>query len=225
MSDFFTHFLITRFNIVEKTWFDVDKHGQPTCDDKWMEHRFELFEKYCVPSVRAQSCKKFTWLVMIDKHTPTEYRQTVAELGGTVLLTTTNWLEELQLFLKDKARWLITTRLDNDDAIAPWLIQQVQDNFTNQRFTFLDFPVGYRLKNGILHKHREACNPFLSLVEEGSKSVLSQTHGYKLGQNNDVLTISHLPSWIQVIHDRNKITDKTPGPVTEPTGWVRQYVS
>ena len=220
----FTHVLITRFNIYIPNWDLVDKHGRETRSKEWMEHRFELFNKYCVPSVAAQTCDNFKWVILVDQHTPQEY---IHRIGRGVLLTGNFWLRDLQKFLENncKTRHLITTRLDNDDVLAPWAIQQIQDSFTNQRFTFLDLPSGYRLKDGILHKHQEACNPFLSLVERDTRQcVLSQAHGRKLGRENKVEVISNLPAWIQVIHDRNKITDKTPGPVTVGVNWAGRYV-
>lgn len=43
------HFLLTRFNLL--LWRQ-DKEGGKVRTTKWLEHRFLLFEKYCLPSIK-----------------------------------------------------------------------------------------------------------------------------------------------------------------------------
>ena len=40
----YSHFIITRFNL---NLYAQDKHDLPTRTDRWLEHRFEVFERYC----------------------------------------------------------------------------------------------------------------------------------------------------------------------------------
>ena len=42
----YSHFIITRFNL---NLYAQDKHDLPTRTDRWLEHRFEVFERYCLP--------------------------------------------------------------------------------------------------------------------------------------------------------------------------------
>lgn len=65
------HFIITRFNL---NLYKRDKNSRPTRTDRWLEHRFEVFERYCLPSVAAQTNKRFTWLCLFDAATPERYR-------------------------------------------------------------------------------------------------------------------------------------------------------
>ena len=44
----YSHFIITRFNL---NLYAQDKHDLPTRTDRWLEHRFEVFERYCLPSI------------------------------------------------------------------------------------------------------------------------------------------------------------------------------
>ena len=44
----FEHLIITRFNL---NLYARDKHDAPTRTERWLEHRFEIFELYCLPSV------------------------------------------------------------------------------------------------------------------------------------------------------------------------------
>ena len=63
----YSHFIITRFNL---NLYAQDKHDLPTRTDRWLEHRFEVFERYCLPSVAAQTSGNFTWLCLFDAATP-----------------------------------------------------------------------------------------------------------------------------------------------------------
>lgn len=54
-----------------------DKHDLPTRTDRWLEHRFEVFERYCLPSVAAQTSGNFTWLCLFDAATPESCRRRI----------------------------------------------------------------------------------------------------------------------------------------------------
>lgn len=47
------HFILTRFNLL--LW-DKAKDDRKVRTIKWLEHRFSLFERYCLPSVKNQTC-------------------------------------------------------------------------------------------------------------------------------------------------------------------------
>ena len=65
------HFILTRFNL---RLYPKDKNGNVTLTPEWLEHRFQLFELYTLPSLSAQTCKDFKWIVLIDRETPQEYK-------------------------------------------------------------------------------------------------------------------------------------------------------
>ena len=79
MGGKFTHYLITRFNIVEKTrvW---DKNEQPILDADWLHHRLDLFTRFCVPTVAGQSEKSFKWLIYLDTASGSELIKTISNL-------------------------------------------------------------------------------------------------------------------------------------------------
>lgn len=64
-------FFLTRFNIL--LW-QKDKEGSPVRTKKWLNHRFSLFEKYCLPSIKNQTCQDFEWIVLLDSTTPEIYK-------------------------------------------------------------------------------------------------------------------------------------------------------
>lgn len=72
----FEHLIITRFNL---NLYARDKHDAPTRTERWLAHRFEVFERYCLPSVAAQTNPNFRWLCLFDAATPAAYRR---RIGG-----------------------------------------------------------------------------------------------------------------------------------------------
>ena len=73
------HFVLTRFNLQSGENFVVDKNNKHTQSDDWLLHRFNLFEKYCLPSLGAQTNKKFQWFLFFDKETLHIFRQRINE--------------------------------------------------------------------------------------------------------------------------------------------------
>lgn len=70
------HFILTRFNLLI---FNKDKKGQKVRSASWLEHRFALFERYCLPSIIAQTCQCFRWIVLFDSTTPERLKEKIAE--------------------------------------------------------------------------------------------------------------------------------------------------
>ena len=70
------YFILTRFNLL--LW-NKDKGGSKVRTLEWLEHRVELFEKYCFPSIKSQSCQDFNWIVLFDSKTPDKYKARIEE--------------------------------------------------------------------------------------------------------------------------------------------------
>ena len=68
------HYILTRFNLCLWT---KDKKSNETRTDKWLKQRFELFERYCLPSIIHQTSKSFKWIVLFDATTPQYYKQKI----------------------------------------------------------------------------------------------------------------------------------------------------
>ena len=118
------HFILTRFNLL--LW-NKDKEGNLVRTTKWLEHRFLLFEKYCLPSISNQTCKSFEWIVLFDNSTPDTYKKKISEFQQKCLQLIPIYVspkegryfaqifrDEVAKRIKDKR--VITTYLDNDDA-------------------------------------------------------------------------------------------------------------
>lgn len=211
----FEHFLLTKFN---KGLYTRSKKtgGKRTVRDEWMTHRIRLFEKYCLPSIKNQATQDFKWLVLFDRNTPekyrkrieeyTRYRQFIPVFGG--------WFpQHVKRLLKPETQYLITTRIDNDDAFHKNALKNLQLHFAEQRFLFLNFPRGYCLEDttGRITLNGSKSNPFITLIEKVERNpqgitiqtvrCMNHSHLERLGKIEQICT--SIPMWVQIIHDRN----------------------
>lgn len=209
---------MTRFNI--KVGFSPSSLGN---DINWLEHRFELFDNYCFPSVYSQSNQSFKWIVFFDAETPEKFKIKIskyAEWSNFIpiyivgSLTQNKCREIVSRYLDSTTTHLISTRLDNDDAICNTYIQEIQSRFNNQEFEFVSFMRGYVFKDKKLYLFFYKSNPFISLFEKINelsdfRTVLCVKHTeiYSLGK---VLEIHTPPGWLQVVHGRN-VLNRTRG--------------
>ena len=118
-----THFLVTRFNL---NYGDLYPYT-----DKWMAHRMELFERFCLPSVARQESKEFRWLVYFDRARSASRRARIEQLldRPDTEAVFVDSPEEMIADLRGRAPeagLLLTTRLDNDDALHPRFVAEVQ---------------------------------------------------------------------------------------------------
>ena len=65
----FTHVIMTRFNMPTP-----GRESHIRSRPGWLAGRFELFERYCLPSIAAQTTRDFHWVVYFDVETPPEFR-------------------------------------------------------------------------------------------------------------------------------------------------------
>jgi hypothetical protein len=205
-----THLLLTRFNV--QAGYGDPKAG---LDPKWLEHRFELFEKFCYPSVCTQLNQNFKWLVFFDDQTPELFKSKIAAYArykNLIPVYVHGYFSESVLrsalaeHIDNGSSHMITTRLDNDDAISRSFIELIQAQFKGQSCEFINFNQGYCLHNQKLYLMEDSSNPFISLIEslDGSplKSVLCVAHN-KLKTVGNIHQVTDEPAWLQVIHRGN----------------------
>ena len=121
----FTHVIMTRFNVERP-----NRHDPMRLDPDWLARRFDLFEKYCLPSVAAQTAGNFTWMVYFDAATPQPLRDRIEACRRVFpfvpyfagAISAAFWPRSLEETLVEegpgRTPWLLTTRFDNDDALA-----------------------------------------------------------------------------------------------------------
>ena len=168
-------FLLTRYNA------DVvyGPRGIGASPD-WLEHRLKLFKAFCRASILGQSTKEFTWIIQVNEHFPSANRdQFLAEVAGlpvrVVVAPSAVFSEEVfieairrEVAAKDVSA-ILTTRIDNDDAIATGFLANAscaKQNFgrRRKRRSSSTSSTGARRSKSGVHAHHYALNPFLSVV-------------------------------------------------------------
>ena len=218
------HFILTRFNLL--LW-NKDKEKQPVRTLKWLEHRFELFENYCLPSVKNQTCKEFEWIVLFDSSTPERFKGRIVEWQKKCSQFVPVFVEPskgryfAEIFREEVVRRVngnrvITTYLDNDDALNIRIVEDLQQRVQSlPNGTFVFYTDGYQYFTGhqYLMKIHYPRNHFGSIVEWASLSSFKTIYGYGSHYYIDRIKdakieyIKNLPMWCQVVHERNMGND------------------
>jgi hypothetical protein len=201
LTSHFDHFLLTRFNIRHET----------RAPEAWLRHRIGYFERVCLPSVRIQTVP-FTWLVYFDAERDAWFEDEVSRLSqGDVFepiwVTGTPTPEEFlePVLRRAESPFLITSRIDNDDAMAKTLMARVQDQFSGQEREFINFTDGMQLSDdGRLFHRSDPSNAFISLIEkrEAAMGVYVDWHN-RVSKHAPVRQISGPPMWLQAVHGLN----------------------
>lgn len=216
------HFLLTRFNIL--LW-NKDKNGDPVRTIKWLEHRFSLFERYCLPSVKGQTCQDFEWIVLFDSLTPEEFKSKIDDYKQIcpqlipVFVEPENGRYFARIFRDQilalmRAKRVVTTYLDNDDALNVRYVEDVQNRASLvENGTFINYNDGYQfyVDNKYMLKIHYPRNHFVSVVEGqddvkgifgyGSHICIDTIEGVRIEN------IKNQPMWCEVVHKKNMIND------------------
>jgi hypothetical protein len=208
-----THLLLTRFNVPHPR-YARDKRGLPTRTPEWLEHRFALFERFALPSVRGQFGAEFEWLVFLDAETPEPYRARIARHAATGAFRAlfASHLDELPDLVRAEVppatESLVTSRLDNDDALARETLAAVRRECRGQALEFINPTTGYILSHGGVSRARLPRNPFLSLIERSGdrrwRTVWGISHD-RAAELGPVRDLEQRPYWLQVVHERNLV--------------------
>ncbi len=218
----FHHFLVTRFNLRVDSWTKT-RDGEATLNNEWLEDRFFLFEKYCLPSVLNQANKRFDWFVYFDISTPEIFFPRIEEISKNderIHCIFINGIEDLENSFKSSiektlrtdCKWIITSRLDNDDILHNQFIQKIQDCFIPKHITVVDLREGFQLniqtKKAEIRKANNPFNPFVSLIENSTdyKTVLSKLHS-EWAYAESIVIGESMVLWIELIHKKNKLND------------------
>jgi hypothetical protein len=210
----FRHIILTRFNI--RSGGRETKHrNQPD----WLPSRFDLYERYCLPSVAAQSSQDFIWLVYFDSGTPSEFKKRIEGHARRYpnLRVIYRGIDEIDVkqdirsMISEPSGWLLTTRLDNDDGLHRDFVATVQSQQNFVKPEALNFPVGIIFAENKTYLHRDESNPFLSLSEPYADfaTIWSVRHT-DVARVFSIRQLPAEPMWLQVVHGDN-VSNKVRG--------------
>lgn len=219
------HILLTRFNLPIET-FPVDRAGQPTRTEDWLEHRLRLFREACVHSIAAQTWQGFRWFILVDAAGAAALRARLdAILRGIDAVvveaaSASGWRAALRGLLSPLPDRLMVTRLDNDDALHPDHLRHARDLLMPHAEGRLDFPglpLVLNFSHGMcwdgtqFHDQAYYHNAFTTWLVDRSTEDASgfaplpyDVNHVKVHERHPVIDLRLAePMWVQVVHGRN----------------------
>lgn len=207
----FGHVIFTRFNLDTSGREEKFRNSH-----MWLDSRFQLFEKFCLPSIKSQTCENFTWCVLFSKKTPDWARKRIAENQEsfpfhayfTEMFGPNGWGEIATSFLDTQPTLLITTNLDSDDALSNDFVERIQfivrSHDFNERYA-INFLNGYVRSDKYIFEHAHPTNAFSTLVEFSENSLTTTCGIIHMDIKRYVNVIQELgpAAWMQVVHGNN----------------------
>jgi len=205
----FRHYILTRFNI---GLYRLPT-GLTVSPEEWMEHRLRLFTALTLPSMRSQTCQNFTWLVLLDRHTPERDIRTLESVGYPNM--------QLVYPVPGRSKWLqgippgdcdlITTRIDNDDAFRRDMVQTVQETWRAEHASrskpwLIVFPFGVILDLAtrqvwLMEYWHNNCPTAIEDARD-PRTVCQWDHS-QIPPQVQRCCVKNKPYWLQVIHSQN----------------------
>jgi len=207
------HFIITRFNLRS-----LDPSSAKMIDESYLAQRLDLFERFCLPTIRSQTLQDFKWLVLFADDTPAPVKARIEAYGAdwpnfvpVYLPRGSGTVGPLVVgpYLDGSPQTLVTTRLDNDDGLARDYIEKVRRYETSHERLVLHFPVGYVWHNERIYLDRQEHNAFTTLIEPLPAGNGTEFNTIYKGSHSDIERLGRLvniddePAWLQVIHGGN----------------------
>lgn len=220
------HAFITRFNVPTP-----GREGLIRAQEGWLKDRVELFERFCAPSVAAQTCQDFQWLVYFDPDSPAWFMDWLDKGAATRRFTpvfrTSVSREDLRHDLRQatggRGDVLLTTNLDNDDGLAVDFVRRVQDAVTSTNRTAMYLTRGLIVKGSYTYLRKDPHNAFCSVAESWHQPVTAWADWHnRLGLSMAVVEVPGAPAWLQSIHDRN-VSNTVHGKLCNPAGFAHLF--
>ncbi|MEV7662440.1 glycosyltransferase [Paenarthrobacter sp. NPDC089316] len=218
------HVLLTRFNLPSRGFESLVR-----AKEGWLRERIVLFERYCLPSVKAQTNQDFRWIIYFDPESPAWLLDRMEELNRdktfVALLrtevSTSELLQDIRSVSGGKRPTLLTTNVDNDDGLAVDFVERVQRAAGVPGSSAIYLASGLVKGSGAVYLRYDPHNAFCSVTSPWSAPVTCWAAWHnRLGQSMDVRTLLGSPAWLQVVHAHNvsnRIRGRqvAPGPYTE----------
>ncbi len=226
MSTDFDHVVLTRFNLPSKGYESVVR-----AHDGWLHSRVGLFEKYCLPSMRSQTASDATWIIYFDPGSPAWLKDWIDGYAGDTAFTpvfraevsTSDLLRDITFAVGTPRPGLITTNLDNDDAIARDFLERIEGAAAPGTRSAIYVTHGLIASSSGVYKRRDRLNAFCSVAEPWSTPVTcwSAWHN-RLSLQMPVTSVSGAPGWLQVIHGDN-VSNRVRGRLVTPGAYSELF--
>ena len=155
--------------------------------------------------------------MFFDKESPQYLKDKIAkwklECSQFVPLFVSNYDEFMKVSMiasinemADNADYIITTRLDNDDALLNGAVKEIQLHFVPKHNVIVDMEDGYCYdanKNVICLVEKNKSNQFISLIEKKEYVMTVFRHNHRQWAGEAEFVSLSTPQWLEVVHERN----------------------
>jgi hypothetical protein len=220
------HVFLTRFNLPSGGFESTVRSREG-----WLESRVALFERYCLPSMEQQDDPDFSWIVYFDPESPRWLHERIACWRGRGNLTPvfrpsvspTELHDDVTDVAGSRRRRLVTTNLDNDDALAADFVTRFRAQAFDGGTTAVYMARGLIASGGRLFLRVDRVNAFCSVSTPWTsfETCWADWHNL-LGSRMPVLTRYDAPAWLQVVHGRN-VSNRVHGRLTSPARYASRF--
>lgn len=217
------HVILTRFNLPSG-----GTEARIRASESWLTNRWELFERYCAPSVAAQTVPSVKWIIYFDPESPEWLKQAVAPYAEQGLFTPIYRAEvprdlliaDIRSVCGPPSDLLITTNLDNDDGLAIDFAERVAQaaaESTSRHAIFLTH--GLIKSTDQVYLRKDADNAFCSVVEPWTEPTTCWSDWHlMLRKSMPVIEVAGAPGWLQVVHGEN-VSNRVRGRLVSAREW------
>lgn len=213
------HVLLTRFNLPTKGHESLVR-----ARSNWLRDRIGLFDRYCLPSVAAQTSGDFSWLVYFDPQSPDWLKDWIGdherarrftpvfreEVPRAVLLA------DIETVLGHRPEILVTTNLDNDDSISVDHVARVRAHAGQGPRRAVYLADGLIRTDGRLYTYVFPHNAFCSVVEPWDDPVTCWSYWHiALPDHMPAVVLRGRAAWLQVVHGAN-VSNRVRGRLADP---------
>lgn len=220
------HVLLTRFNVPTRGY-----EGVVRAREGWLRSRVELFEKYCLPSVRSQSDRRFKWIIYFDPQSPGWMKERITELNRDELfipvyrqeVLRSQLISDLEAAVGTPAGYLLTTNLDNDDGVASDFAARLRSVVPDGRTAAVYLLHGLIKSGGGVYRHTDPRNAFCSVLSPWSAQQTCWADWHtQLERAMPVIRLDGPPAWLQVVHGSN-VSNRVHGTRVSPTRFMEAF--
>lgn len=198
-------------------------------DLKYLRYRFRMMRNFCGASLAVQTRRDFTWIVRCNADSPiagevADYLWSLPfpvacvssvlpepDASDTIFTDDPAWKEAIQNLLLPETTHVLTTRIDDDDLIAPSFVERLRNAVVpSPEPAIWNFSNGYVLKlstarPSTARKWEFERNQFASLVSpvEPLTLVRDATHG-SIGQLGPIHIVDRKPAFVWTRHPLTK---------------------
>ena len=216
------HVVLTRFNLPTQGVESLIR-----AREGWLRDRVELFERYCVPSLAAQTRPDFDWLVYLDPESPAWLVERIRVLASDGLFRpvyrATIDKDELVQDIRDTVRprgdVLITTNLDNDDALAADALERIASVCSGEPRAVVYLSRGLVKSSSGVYLQKDPSNAFVSVRESWDSPVTSWSEYHnEFPRVMPAHRLGGSPGWLQVVHGAN-VSNRVRGRLVAPQAY------